>query len=230
MMKSAVRVQFILCIGYHHQPSSQPIINLKMKKNAPSKNNYSIIVAGHVCRALKTFWTWGPQYYGCIISTYPRFCCILGGEGSSTAPVDLYVVNFLLGPHVQKIANCMAISYKSCGRCLSPIGHNKDVIDENLCTRIAMHHDWQVIPIILIGNEYHSSWHFIWSGSCLHASPIDPSLSSCYKWQCSNPSCKLEPALSFLSLTYKTQVPLFYHVESIDDVVLFCLCSSHAMW
>lgn len=126
MMKSAVRAQFILCITYHHQPSSQPIINLKMKKNAPSMNNYSIIVAGHVCRELRRpFELWDPQYYGCIISTYPRFCCIRGGEGSSTAPVDLYIVNFLWGPHVQKIANCMAISYKSCGWCLSPIGHNK---------------------------------------------------------------------------------------------------------
>jgi hypothetical protein len=185
MMKSAVRVQFILHIAYHHQPSSQSIINLKMKKNAPSKNNnYSIIVAGHVCRALKTFWTWDPQNYGCIISTYPRFCCIRGGEGSSTAPGDLYIVNFLFGSSCAKIANCMAISYKSCGWCLSPIGHNKDVINEKLCTRIAMHHDWQVIPIILIGNEYQSSWHFIWSGSSLHASPIDPSWSSCYKWKC----------------------------------------------
>jgi hypothetical protein len=42
-------------------------------------------------------------YYGCIISTYPRFCCIRGGEGSSTAPVDLYILNFLSGPRVQKL-------------------------------------------------------------------------------------------------------------------------------
>lgn len=147
-----------------------------------------------------------PQYYGCIISTYTRFCCIRGGEGSSTAPGDLYIVNFLFRSSFAKIANCMAISYKSCGWCLSPIGHNKDVINEKLCTRIAMHHDWQVIPIILIGNEYHSSWHFIWSGSSLHASPIDPSRSSCYKWQCTIHHANLNQPFPFFPVPTK-EVP-----------------------
>jgi len=55
-----------------------------------------------------------------------------------------------------------------------PLDTTKDVINEKSCTRTAMHHDWQVIPIILIGNEYHSSWHFIWSGSKFTCIPHRP--------------------------------------------------------